>query len=91
MIDWRTWKSKHSIDCLFCKRQIVSGESYRLEVFYIGDIVHSTVDGKERSVFKPISFRVHAECKRSPKVDYRFAFVRQLKGASKTHDHRKDL
>jgi len=60
---WSVWKNK-PVPCFFCEGDIQAGDAYRLEVFYVADILTSLVDGKERSVYKPISKRVHADCER---------------------------
>ena len=86
--DWKTWKS-NPVECFFCDKDIRPGDAYRLEVFYIADIIKSSVDGKERGVFKPISLRVHVTCNREG-VDFRAAISKRLRLAATTHDHRED-
>ena len=56
---WSVWRG-NVVACFFCNGDIKVGDAYRLEVFYVSDIVHSLVDEKERHVWKPVSKRVHA-------------------------------
>ncbi len=89
-VEWKVWKSTNAVACLFCTAEIIAGDAYRLETFYVADVIKSLVDGDERSVYKPITCRVHAECKRGDGMDYRLELSWRLRRAATTHDHRRD-